>query len=156
MFLRDKTYREIVDSNDIFSVIINKLIVEVVILDKVLNIIAVIFFGLPLIISTILVLMFIIANFRKHEIDLNKFKAAGVGILSVIITSLVIITLPSGSLIDTIGTWIVRFLLVFLILFTMVDTYEEKTNGIKAISAISVALILFSLIPKMATYLGWI
>jgi len=127
-----------------------------VILDNALKIAAVIFFNLPLIISIILVLMFVIADFRKHDMDLNKLKSAGVGILSVIITSLVIMTLPTGSTMDTIGNWIVKFIVVFLILFTMVDTYEEKTNGIKVISAISIVIILFSLIPKMATYLGLI
>lgn len=136
--------------------IINKLIVGVFILDKVLKIIELVFFNLPLIISTILVLLFTIANFRKHEIDLNKLKAAGVGILSVIITSLAMMTLPTGSIIDTIGMWILRFMVVFIILFTMVDTYEEKTNGIKAVSAISIVIFIFSFIPKMATYLGWI
>ena len=127
-----------------------------VILNSALKIAAVIFFSLPLIISTILILMFVIADFRKHESDLNKLKSAGVGILSVIITSLVMMTLPTGSVVNTIGNWIVKFIVVFLILFTMIDTYEEKTNGIKAISAISIVIILFTLIPKMATYLGLI
>ena len=127
-----------------------------VILDKVLKIIALIFFNSPLIILAILVLLLAVANFKRREIDLNKFKAAGAGILSVIITSLAMMTLPTGSLIDTIGTMIVKFIVVFLILFTMVDTYEEKRNGIKAVSAISIAIILFSLVPKMVSYLGWI
>ena len=125
-----------------------------IILDIALKIAAIIFFNSPLIISTILILVFVIADIRKHEIDLNKLKSAGVGILSVIITSLVIMTLPTGSTIDTIGNWIVKFIVVFLILFTMVDTYEEKTKGIKAIISISIVIILFSLIPKMATYLA--
>ena len=120
----------------------------------ILKIISLIFFNLPLIISIVLVIMFSISIFRRKEIDLNKLKAAGAGILSVIITSLAMITLPTGSLIDTIGNWILRFIVVIFILFAIADTYEQNTNGIKAVSAISIVIILFSFIPKIATYLG--
>jgi len=139
-------------------VIINMIIWGVVILDKtiILKLVSLIFFNLPLIISMILVIMFVTSIFREQEINLNKLKAAGAGILSVIITSLAMMTLPSGSLIDTIGNWILKFIVVVFILYAMADTYEERTDGIKAVSAISVALILFSLIPKIATHLGLI
>lgn len=71
----------------------------------ILKIVSLVFFNLPLIISMTIVIMFVTSIFREQEIDLNKLKAAGVGILAVIITSLAMMTLPMGSLIDTIGNW---------------------------------------------------
>ena len=123
-----------------------------VILDKaiILKIIEFLFFNLPLIFSTILILMFVISSFSE-EPDSSKLKAASVGILSVVLTSLVIMILPSESLIDTKGLWIVRVMCVLLILFTIRDTYEGKTNGIKVMGTFSFVIFIFGVIEKIAT-----
>ena len=126
------------------------IILGVVILDKaiILKIITFLFFNLPLIFSTILILMFVISSFREKP-DSNKLKAASVGILSIIITSLVIMLLPNESLIDIKGLWIVRVMCVPIILFTIRDTVEGRENGIKVIGSFSFVIFIFGVIEKI-------
>jgi hypothetical protein len=106
--------------------------------------------NLPLFVSIVLVVMYAISIFTKKGPDLKKLKAATVGILSVIVTSSVILILPKGALIDELGTWIIRILCIIPILFAIGDTYVGKTRGVKIIICVSIVIIIFGLIGRMA------
>lgn len=109
-----------------------------------------IFFKLPLIVSIILILMFGIGVVRENDFQLNKLLSGGIGILSVIIVPMVFKFLPQVSFIDKVGIGIFKIIFTLLILFTIGDTYEEKTDGIKALGGISLIIILFNIIQKIA------
>lgn len=116
----------------------------------ILEIISYVFFKLPLIISIIFIFMFVIACVREKDFQLNKLVSGGIGILSVIIVSIVFKFLPQVLFIDKLGSWICKVMCTMLILFAISDTYEGKTNGIKALGIVSFMIILFNVIKKIA------
>lgn len=104
---------------------------------------------LPLLVSVILVFMYAISIFRKQKPDYDKLKAACVGILSVVITSVAMMILPRESTIDLIASYTLRMMCVISILFAIGYTCEGKTKGIKIAIAVPIVIIIFGLIGKL-------
>jgi cobalamin biosynthesis protein CobD/CbiB len=113
-----------------------------------------IFFNLPLIISVISIVVFLVSYIRG-DFDLRKLIPGVIGLLAVIVTSLLLGWLPrSGSEIGyAITYWIARVFLLVISLSIITKTYEEdyKTVGYFFITAIAL-FILFNIGERIQAF----
>lgn len=131
----------------------NTFIRGVIILNSafIIKIAVTLFFNLPLIISILLILTFVVSAITSKgfeiEHQLDKLISGGMGVLSVIITSIILNFLPKGGagilgIMDSVGYTVIKVLNIAFMLLVISQTYEEKSKGIK-----SLIIYVFILIP---------